>query len=113
MGPGAGLSWWGRLRDWNARSAAWMDNPPWRNGLILAALAAGMETVASHLRDGEVHVAWTAFAAAVFFAAGTAAAVRRNGKRAGIDRRERSADVPRPGDPLDSDDGRRWRSGIG
>lgn len=106
-------SWWSRLRAWNRRSAEWMDNPPWRNGLILAAMVGSMEALASYLSDGAVHVVLTVFATVVFFAAGTGAAMRRQARRAGVDPGERSADVPPLADPLNDDDGRRWRSGIG
>ena len=113
MGAADGVSWWGRLRAWNRRTGEWMDDPPWRNGLILAVLVGGTHAVTTYWRDGAVNVAGVVFATVLFFAVGTASAVRRSTRRAGVDHPARSADVPPSEDPLSDDDGRRWRSGIG
>ena len=106
-------TWWDRLRAWNRRTSQWMDEPPWRNGLIQAVFNGVLWSAFRYATNGSVSLTFIVVVTVLFFGAGMVAAVARTNRRAGIDHRTRSSDAPPPADPLTTHDGRRWRSGIG
>lgn len=108
MAQGPIVGWWQHLRAWNQRFEAWLDSPPWRNGVFLAMVVAGTLTVSRLVRRGDPDWALTAFEFVLFFGIGCAAAVRRRQAREDSYRPPRPLpDVPGHAD----DDGRRWRVG--
>ena len=112
MAAGVIIKGWRRLNAWNRRAAGWLDDPPWRNGLAVAAVFAGVFAVARFVRSGDPDWAFTAFEAVLFFGIGCVSAVWRRQARQDRYRPERpvapGSDIPgHAGD----DDGRRWRVG--